>query len=1004
VSGPTIAVDNVVEPSVAISAPTFVGREKEVAALQEALAGPPVVVLVEGEAGIGKTRLLQEVLARQAVRPGRCMVSICPPLRQPCTLGPVVDALRQVTGGVRDLGLTGLAGTLRPLFPEWAGDLPPAPEPLDDATAARHRLFSALNELLARLGVSLLIVEDVHCADEATLEFLLFLRAQRARPSIVVTYRPEDVPDDSLLLRLSSRLSSPLVSGVAGAAGAARVRGTAGTAGDTGLRLRLPPLAVAETADLVSSMLQDSTISPAFATFLHERTDGVPLALEELVRLMHERADIASLEGEWVRRNLHEIEVPGTIRDGVLERCRRLSQDACAVLDAVSVLADRADEETLCAVTRLPAWRARDALAEVLRCGLLTEDEPGVVSFRHGLTAQAVYEAMSPPQRRRLHLRAGHVLEGRPCPPTAQLIRHFREAREPEQWCRYAEQAADLALAAGDQTTASILLHDVLTNADLPVGPVVRLIKKVPFASFTGQEPFTDLARTIRAVLARGVADPVDEAEARLLLARVLLVVADREAARTELERAIPHLSHDTLEAARAAILLGWPQDMTWPASRHRRWLDRAAEMTPSMPPADRLNLTVERASALLMLGDEDGWAVAADIPEEVTQAGERQHIVKAHLNIGSIAAAWGRDAEARRRLTKGLELADEHECWLFRDMIAAALVHLDWLAGTWDGLAGRIAGLAKNQDAHPLASLEATLVRGLLHTGQGEQARAARDLRRVLDEAEERAAVDALMEPAAALARLWLADGRVDDALAVTDQAVAILARKQIWVWATDIVPARVEALVARGRVGEAEELAGEFGQGLRGRVAPAPNAALLVCQALVAGGRGEHAKAAGLFGRAGQAWQAMPRPYHALLARERQARSLLAAGQHVAALAILPDVLGGLSGLGARGDAMRVIHTLNEQGVRTKRPWLGGRRSYGAQLSPREEDVVRLVLGGRTNRQIAETLFLSPKTVACHVYSAMRKLNVSNRAALAARALEAGLGTDTRAVVEAG
>jgi DNA-binding CsgD family transcriptional regulator/tetratricopeptide (TPR) repeat protein len=995
VAGPTIAADradNVVGQPEAISAPDFVGREKEVAALEEALTGPPVVVLVEGEAGIGKTRLLQEVLARRSLRTRRCVGSICPPLRQPCTLGPVVDALRQVTGGVRDLGLTGLAGTLRPLFPEWAGDLPPAPEPLDDPTAARHRLFSALSELLGRLGVALLIVEDVHCADEATLEFLLFLRAQRGRPTIVLTYRPEDVPDDSLLLRLSSRLSSPLVAGAVG------------MAGDTGLRLSLQPLAVTETARLVSSMLQNSPISPAFAAFVHQRTEGVPLAVEELVRLMHDRADIASREGEWVRRSLNEIAVPGTIRDGVLERCRRLSQDACTVLNAVSVLTDRADEETLWAVTRLPAGQARDALAEVLHCGLLTEDEPGVVSFRHGLAAQAVYEAMSPPERRRLHLRAGQALESRPCPPTAQLIRHFREAREPRQWCRYTEQAADLALAAGDQTTASTLLYDVLTNADLPVGPVVRLIKKIPFASFTGQEPFTDLARTIRAVLARGVANPADEAEARLLLARLLLVLADREAARAELERAMPHLSHDKVEAARAAILLGWPQDMTWPASRHRQWLDRAAEMTTSMVPADRLNLTVERASALLMLGDEDGWTVAAGIPEEVAHAGERQHVVKAHLNIGSLAAAWGRDDEARRRLTKGLELAEEHECWLYRDMIVAALVHLDWLAGTWDGLTGRIASLVKNRDAHPLSSLEAILVRGLLQAGTGEQARAVRDLRRVLGEAQQAAAVDTLMEPAAALARLSLAEGRADDALQATDKMVAIVARKQIWVWATDIAPARVEALVATGRIAEAEELAGEFGRGLRGRVAPAPRAALLLCQALVADGRGEHARASELFARAGQAWQAMPRPYHALLARERQARSLLAAGQQATALAILPNVLDGLSGLGARGDAMRVIHTLNEHGVRTKRPWLGGRRSYGAKLSPREEDVVRLVLGGRTNRQIAETLFLSPKTVACHVYSAMRKFNVSNRAALAARALEAGLGADNRATAEAG
>ncbi|HEX4063520.1 MAG TPA: LuxR C-terminal-related transcriptional regulator [Streptosporangiaceae bacterium] len=997
-TGPAIITDNVIGISdhaagrlLSVTAPAFVGREKEAAALEEALTGPPTVVLVEGEAGIGKSRLLHEVLARPSLRRRISMVSTCPPLRQPCTLGPVVDALRQVSGGVRGLGLTGLAGTLRPLFPEWSADLPPAPERLDDATAARHRLFSALSELLAGLGVAVLIVEDVHCADEATLEFLLFLRTQRAHPSIVVTYRPEDVPDDSLLLRLSSRLSSRLPSSSASSL----------DSGDAGLRLSLPPLAVNETASLVSSMLHDSSISPTFAVFLHERTDGVPLAVEELVRLMHDRSDISSRAGEWVRRSLHEIAVPDTIRDGVLERCRRLTRDACAVLNAVSVLADRADEEMLRAVAGLPAGRAAAALAEVLRCGLLTEDERSVVSFRHGLAAQAVYEAMSPPERRRLHLRAGHALEDRPCPPIAQLTRHFREAGESAKWCCYAEQAADLALATGDQTTASALLHDLLTNAELPVGPVVRLIKKVPFASFTGHEPVRDLAHTLRAVLDEGVADLADEADARMLLARVLLVLADREAARAELERAIPHLRHDTVEAARAAILLGWPQDMTWPASLHRQWLDRAADLSASMPPDDRLNLTVERASAMLMLGDEAGWTVAAGIPEDVARPGEQQHVVKAHLNIGSIATAWGRDPEGRRRLTKAVELIEAHEYWLYRDMVTAALVHLDWLAGAWDGLAERAARLADSPEVHPLARLEAVLVRGLLYAATGEEGRAVRDLRRVLGEAKQRAAVDTVMEPAAALARLWLAGGRVEDALRVTEQAVTILARKQIWVWATDIAPARVDALVTAGRVDEAEELTAAFARGLHGRDAPAPKAALLFCQALVAGGRVDHARAAGLFARAAKAWRDVPRPYQELLARERQAASLLAAGPQAAAprasgqqpLTILTDVLNGLSGLGARGDALRVIRVLNEHGVSAKRPWLGGRRSYGGELSPREIDVVRLVLGGRTNRQIAEALFLSPKTVACHVYSAMRKFNVANRAALAARALETGL-----------
>ena len=234
------------------------------------------------------------------------------------------------------------------------------------------------------------MVEDVHWADEATLEFLLFLRSRQGRqPSIVVSYRPEDLPGDSPLLRLSSR--SPV--------------------GATGLRLTVPPLAVDETVSLVSSMLFSRRVSAEFAAFLQQSTDGIPLAVEELVRLMHDRADLAQQRGEWVRRSVDDIAVPVTIRDGVLERSRRLSADARAVLAAAAVLTDPASEPTLRAVAGLPAGRAATALAEVLRCGLLAEDRHGAISFRHVLACRAVYEAISPPERRQLHRRAGHALE-----------------------------------------------------------------------------------------------------------------------------------------------------------------------------------------------------------------------------------------------------------------------------------------------------------------------------------------------------------------------------------------------------------------------------------------------------------------------------------------------------------------------------------------------------------------------------------------------------------------
>ena len=187
------------------------GRDSQLAALAAALAITPAVVLVEGEAGTGKTRLVRESLSSHS-EGARVLLAACPPFRHPQTLGPVADAFRQAVGEVRGLSLSGLAGALRPLFPEWAGDLPPAPEPAEDTTAARYRLFAALAELIASLGTGVLVLEDAHWADEATLEFLLFPASRPAAAggriphqpvSLVVTCRPEELPPGSLLLRLS---------------------------------------------------------------------------------------------------------------------------------------------------------------------------------------------------------------------------------------------------------------------------------------------------------------------------------------------------------------------------------------------------------------------------------------------------------------------------------------------------------------------------------------------------------------------------------------------------------------------------------------------------------------------------------------------------------------------------------------------------------------------------------------------------------------------------------
>jgi DNA-binding CsgD family transcriptional regulator len=952
-----------------MSQPSFVGRDREITTVAQALDRPPALVLIEGEAGIGKSRMLREILA---LRPEPSLLAGCLPFPDPFTLGPLVDAIRQATDRVDALQLSDLAGALRPLFPEWSADLPPAPEAAEDPTAARHRLFRALCELLQSLSVQVFVVEDAHWADQATLEFLLFVAARQPHPlGLVVTYRAEDVPADSLLWRLLSRAFDGL----------------------TCVQLTLAALDVDEVAALVSSMLQGEYVSREFAAFLHRRTDGVPLALEESVRLMGERADLARRGGEWVRRRLDEIQVPATIRDSVLERVDRLGPDARAVSHATAVLTDPGPDDVVAAVAGLPIERARAGLAAAMSAGLLHEDARRLVSFRHTLAARAVYEAIPAPHRRALHLRTGRALEAHRPLPLPQLARHLREAGETADWRRYGEQAADLAIASGDEATAAGLLVELITTADLAPDSVAELALKLPL-TVMGASRHASLIARLRAILHGDGLTPRTEAEIRYMLARSLLSSDEHGAACAELERAIPGLVHDPAASQRAMTLLAMRGGAVISAPQRLRWLQRAAAVP--VEPADagaRLRNWVDRVGALLHLAQEEGWTEAARLPDTAESAQERLQLARAALNLGDAALIWGRYTVAGERLGAALELAARYGYDRLHGEILATQAHLDWCTGRWNGLAERAESLAADEDLAPLARLEVLGVVGMLHAARGDQARADDCLVRAVDETRRRSALESTIEPAAALATSWLRADRVGDAVELTEEPVRLMAEQPVWQYATDIVPARVAALIVADRLDEATALVAAFGAGLGELRAPAAQAALGQCRAMLAAQRGEHARAAELFAVAVAAWEALPRPYSALLAREGRGACLIAGGARSEGVDVLGATFQGLTALGASGDAERVAHALRGLGVPMPRIWRGGRRGYGDELSPRELDVVRLVAAGRTNRQIAQALSRSIPTVASQLRSAMRKLGAASRTAVAAHAIEAGL-----------
>lgn len=962
-----------------MSAPALVGRSAELDRLVDAVTDPPAIAFIEGEAGIGKSRLVRECLGSPDVADRTVLVAACPPLTESFPLGPVVDGVRRLRPQIRDVDLSPLGGALRPLFPEWADLLPPALEPLEDPAETRHRLFGALSELVEALDVDLLLVEDGHWADSATLEWLLTLTTASDRPlSMVVTYRPTDLPEGSLLRRLTSRA----------------------TPGVTRTRVELKALDVDDTRRLVGSMLSTDDVSDNFAAFLHEHTDGVPLALEETIRLLRDRHDIIRQHGSWTRKVLHELEVPPTLRDSVLERIDRLAPETRVVLQAAAVLAEPAGQALLTGVTGLEDQAVRQGVAAALAAGLLSELGSGQLVFRHVLDAQAVLEALPASELRLLHRAAAENLQQVEPTPVVRLARHVRAAGDDAMWCRYGEAAADLAWESGDDEAAVTTLLDLLTAVAHPTDRKVRLARKLGEYAFFGAVGLGDLSSQVVAVLRDAAADDglprADRGEIRLQLGRMLWLAGDLDAAFAEHEQAIPDLDHRPDLAVWAMVNLAKPVVADRSVEWHLGWLDRASEIASTIDsPLERQTFAISRAGALLSLGDDHGWQSIDEPTVSASTQRERRLVAADWLRLADVTLVWGRYADNRRWLNDALDHIRATDYQRLANAAALVGARLDWYTGAWPELGKTAAALVDDEDTDPLDRLGAPAIVGLLDLAGGHRTAAERRLRQVVDDYGRHGTVDPVIALASAgLGRLYLADDAVEAALGMTGAVVEMIARKGVWLWLTDVAPTHVTALVEAGRNSEAAALVDRFAAGIAGRRnAPAPAAALATCRAILAGARQDPAAAAALFAEAAASWAALPRPYDELLALEQQGRCLLAAEAETTGLKVLAEAQARLAELGAKWDSDRAAQLLRQHGMDVARTWRRGRHGYGEQLSPRELEVVALVAKGMSNKQVAEVLFISPRTVTRHLSTAMRKLNVSSRTAVAMAAAEAGL-----------
>ncbi|MCY9783664.1 AAA family ATPase [Nocardiopsis sp. EMB25] len=930
-------------------------------------ADPGRLVLVAGSAGSGKTRLVQEL---HEATDTTVLTGHCPPRAEPFPLAPVIEALR---GAPIPDGLSPLCGALHALMPEH-GDrlpapLPPATTPADD----QHRTYRAFTELLGALGPAVLVVEDVQWIDQTTRDLLHYL-TPRLPPtlSLVLTYRPEELPRSFPVAALAALAPATT----------------------THDELTLDPLTPQDLLTLAHGFTATATAEDAHR--LHAWTGGQPLAAVETLRHL---ATLTPTEPAIPA----QPPVPAALRDWWIHRLRALDRDTRRLLRAAAVLDTPSNETHLARVADLSPHRAEKALARACRRGLLHTTDPTTLTTATPLLRQVCYTALPRDKRRRLHRAALAVLSQTPDPDHARLAHHAREAGLLDAWTNHAEHAADLALAQGEDTTAVTLLRDALTRRSLPPRRRCELTLKLGRAALTGISAEHTIA-LLRDVLTTPGLSAAERGELRMELGLLLLnQAAQGRTARGELVRATAELSTRPDLAARAMCALAVPRDTSDSVDTHRRWMEQAvAAADRSRDPAVNQIVAVNHATLLAQIGDPDAWTVT--LPDPGTAHAQptpqtlarRREFARGSLNLADAAVMLGHYDRADHHLDDATSWSVAADAPYVHESAHTLRLLLDWVRGRWPGLAEETERNLRSPRLAHLHSVtaELTVIRAGLALAQGDPATAQTHLARVRPgpEATARTAPDYTVPvralAAGLLARLATAQGDPATAWEHVDDLVSLVASKGIWVWAAELVPG-MEALLDTGRVAVARDLCARFSAGLRGAHAPAAEAALIRFKAAIAHHRGHHDRALHLYGEAENAYRAMGRPYDAAQARESAAHALLSQtdGHDRAPSSGVGDLRSALAEyteLGAAWDASRVRRALRAHGVVT--PPTTGRGRGDRRLSPRESEIATLAAQGRTNREIAALLHLSPRTVETHVANALAKLGLRSRRDLSA------------------
>ena len=992
--------------TVSVVSPEFIGRREEIASLTALMnrtqAGEPGFALVGGEAGVGKSRLVTEFAALAASQSGfRILTGQCVELgAEGLPLAPLVDALRTLTRGLKPpalaevLGQAG-AGLATRLLPEL-GLVDPHGSPPEALQKAQ--LLEMVLGLLHRLGDTqpvLLLIEDLHWADQSTLDLIAFLARslREARVLLVVTYR-----SDELHRRHPLR---PLLTGWE------RVRSIG--------RIELRRFERDEVVAQLTAIL-GAAPAPDVVDVVFDRSGGNAYLVEELAGAVHSEGDLADL--------------PPSLRDVLLSRADALSPGAQRLLRVASTAGRTVSDRLLAEVAGIGEAEFFADLREAVDSQLLLVDRSGLgYAFRHALTRDAVYEDMLPGERVRLHAAYGAALASDPALAgdnaalPAALAYHWYAALDLPRALTAAVEAAQHAMTAYAPAEALRYLEraqeiwprvaDAQQRTGIDQVELGRLAAEAAYRSGALSRSLSLLADVL-AELPDG-ADPVRRA---LLLEQYALAQRDggrQPEAVQSLRQALALLPADQSSRARAVVLA----TLASTQMRGAEMADAAEVAARAIAAAQAAGARDVEADAAITLGSASSYLGQAEAGLRPLSSGVRLALdldipftaLRGYINLSDVQELLGRHLEATQTASEGVELAERMGMartlgsYLVGNQ-AEPLMRL----GRWaeaDRLTARALGRQPEGvfagTLHQLRS-ELAAMRGRYDEAVREQ----RDAHRVLGQTTD----IQFMQPrryAEALIGLGRGDLRAAREAVTAGIVDAELPESVRFAWPLLWLGMRVEADEAIRCRDRHEEVPPEVAQRCSALVqvaerlsrpaAPSHGYLALIGAEQSRGGTND----VDAWSAAVAAWQQAGEPYPLAYALLRLAEAHSETGAREQAAEAVRQAHSLAEGVGAAAVAAEAAAFARRARLSLDPAEAGEQDSAEPQpadelarfgLTDREREVLRLLAAGRSNPEIAQALFISAKTASVHVSNILAKLDVSGRVEAATVAHRLGVG----------